>query len=355
MPVTAEHAQERGSRGFFAAGSGGGCPPLRLGRRSPPLPRGAGSDTSGHVPVMLEEVVEALSPRPGGCYVDCTFGRGGHAGALLDRIGPAGRVLAIDRDPQAVEAARELARSDPRVSAHPARFGEVGEVADAAGLAGRVDGMLMDLGVSSPQLDEPGRGFSFLSDGPLDMRMDPGSGVSAAEWLADASEQEIGRVLRELGEERAARRIARALVAERSRGVPVATTRRLAAVVAGVVRGGGVRTRAHPATRTFQAIRMHVNDELGELRRGLAAAPHLLAPGGRLVVLSFHSLEDRIVKRFMRGDAASATPRRLPVAEASRPAGALIPLGSARRPCEDEIAANPRARSAVLRAAERRR
>ena len=315
-----------------------------------------GGHASGHVPVMLDEVVEAVAPRPGGCYVDCTFGRGGHTRALLDRIEPAGQVLAIDRDPQAVEAARELARSDPRVSAHHARFGEIGDIVSAAGLTGRVDGMLMDLGVSSPQLDEPGRGFSFLHDGPLDMRMDPGAGVSAAEWLADASEQEIGRILRELGEERAARRIARAVAAERGRGTPVESTRRLAAIVASVVRRGGTRARVHPATRTFQAMRMHVNDELGELERGLAAAAHLLVPGGRLVVLSFHSLEDRIVKRFMRGDdAVPAYPRRLPLVDGRRCAGAMTPVASARRPREGEVAANPRSRSAVLRVAERSR
>ena len=356
MPVAAEHAQERGSGGFFAAGSGGGHPPPRLGERPPPPPRDMGGHASGHVPVMLDEVVEAVAPRPGGRYVDCTFGRGGHARALLARIGPAGRVLAIDRDPQAAEAARALARSDPRVSAHHARFGEVGGIVNAAGLTGRIDGMLMDLGVSSSQLDEPGRGFSFLRDGPLDMRMDPGSGVSAAEWLAGASEQEIGRVLHDLGEERAARRIARAVAAERERGAPVESTRRLAAIVAGVVRRSGVRARLHPATRAFQAVRMHVNDELGELERGLAATPRLLAPGGRLVVLSFHSLEDRTVKRFMRGDdAVPAHPRRLPVAEASPPTGAFTPLESPRRPSGSEVATNPRARSAVLRVAERSR
>ena len=315
-----------------------------------------GSHVSRHVPVMLDEVVEAVAPRPGGCYVDCTFGRGGHTRAVLDRIGPAGRVLAMDRDPQAVAVALELARSDPRTSVHHARFSEIDEIVTTAGLAGRVDAVLMDLGISSPQIDQPERGFSFLNDGPLDMRMDPGVGISAAEWLASASEREIGRVLRELGEERAARRIARAVVAERKRGTPVAGTRRLAAIVASIVRGGGARSRVHPATRTFQAIRVHVNDELGELRRGLAAMPDLLAPGGRLVVLSFHSLEDRIVKRFMRGDReAFAHPRRLPVADASRPASAMTPFMSARRPCESEVAANPRARSAVLRVAERSR
>ena len=319
-----------------------------------------GGHVSEHVPVMLDEVVGAVAPRPGGHYVDCTFGRGGHTRAVLDRIGPKGRVLAMDRDPQAVAAAREIARSDPRLSVHHARFGEIAEVVKAAGLAGRVDAVFMDLGVSSPQLDQPERGFSFLNDGPLDMRMDPGVGMPAAEWLAVASEREIERVLREFGEERAARRIARAVVAEGKRGAPIATTRRLAAVVASALRGGGARTRAHtrahPATRTFQAIRVHVNDELGELERGLAASPDVLAPGGRLVVVSFHSLEDRIVKRFMRGDsAATAHPRRLPVAHASRPVGVVTPLMRARRPSEGEVAANPRARSAVLRVAERNR
>ena len=360
MPVAAGYAQEWGGGRFFAAGSRGGAPSLRSGGRSGPHSYGMGARVSGHVPVMVDEVVEALVPRAGGLYVDCTFGRGGHVRAVLDRVGPAGRVLALDRDPGAVAAARALARSDPRVSVRHARFGEIGGIADTAGLAGRVDGVVMDLGVSSPQLDEPGRGFSFLNEGPLDMRMDPGTGVSAAEWLAGASGREIERVLRELGEERAARRIARAIVAGRERSGPIVSTRRLAAIVAGAARGGSgghrVRTRAHPATRTFQAIRLHVNDELGELERGLAAIPALLVPGGRLVVLSFHSLEDRIVKRFMRGhDAVSSHPRGLPVTGTLRHAGAMTPLARPRRPSESEVAVNPRARSAVLRVAERSR
>ncbi|MCY4221902.1 MAG: 16S rRNA (cytosine(1402)-N(4))-methyltransferase RsmH [Thiotrichales bacterium] len=309
-----------------------------------------------HVPVMLDEVVEAVAPRSGGIYVDCTFGRGGHSRAVLARIGSEGRVLAMDRDPQAVAVARELARCDPRLTAVHARFGTVAEVVDAAGLAGRVDAVLIDLGVSSPQLVQPERGFSFLGDGPLDMRMDPGVGVTAAQWLASASEREIARVLRDFGEERAARRIARAVVAERTRGAPIATTGRLAAVVAGVVRGGGPRTRLHPATRTFQAIRMHVNDEPGDLERGLAAMPEVLAPGGRLVVLSFHSIEDRMVKRFMRGDGTvPVLPRGLPVTHSARPCGPMTPIMPSRRPGANEVATNPRARSAVLRVAERSR
>ena len=356
MPVAAGYARESGGGRFFAAGAGGGDPPACSGERPRPPSYGTGARVSGHVPVMADEVVEALAPRPDGLYVDCTFGRGGHVRAVLDRIGPGGRVVALDRDPEAVAAARELARSDPRVSVHHARFGEVGGIVDTDGLTGRVDGVVMDLGVSSPQIDAPGRGFSFLNDGPLDMRMEPDAGASAAEWLAGASAQEIERVLRELGEERAARRIARAIVAGRERGGPIVSTRRLAGIVAGAVRRGAGRGRAHPATRSFQAIRLHVNDEIGELERGLAAIPALLASGGRLVVLSFHSLEDRIVKRFMRDHgAAPEHPRGLPIAGVSRPAGLMRPIARARRPRESEVAANPRARSAVLRVAERSR
>ena len=355
-PGTVECMPTGGRPGRIFTGPGTGNASSSSGGRYGSVRQTTGSHVSEHVPVMLDEVIEAVAPRPGGRYVDCTFGRGGHTRAVLDRIGSEGRVLAMDRDPQAVAAARDLARSDPRLTVVHARFGAVGEVVGAAGLAGRVDAVLMDLGVSSPQLARPERGFSFLSDGPLDMRMDPGAGMSAAEWLAIASEREIARVLRELGEERAARRIARVVVAERTRGAPIATTGRLAAIVASAVRGGGSRTRVHPATRTFQAIRMHVNDELGELEHGLAAMPEVLAPGGRLVVLSFHSIEDRMVKRFMRGDGAVAVlPRRLPVAHAPRPSGAMTPIMHARRPRADEVATNPRARSAVLRVAERSR
>ena len=363
---SAAGAKERAG-GFRRTGSrSGGRLPGRCGKQGPAIvlrrrfernSRDMGSEVPEHVPVMLDEVVEAVAPRTGGLYVDCTFGRGGHTRAVLERIGPTGRVLAIDRDSQAVAEARELTLSDPRISLRHARFGDIGEIARTVGLTGRVDAVLMDLGVSSPQLDRPERGFSFLKDGPLDMRMDPGVGTSAAEWLASASEREIERVLRGFGEERAARRIARAVAAERKHGAPVATTRRLAAIVARVVRGGGVRARVHPATRTFQAIRVHVNDELGELERALAAVPNLLSPGGRLVVVSFHSLEDRIVKRFMRGDGAfPALPRRLPIPDAAfRPGAVMTPVMRARRPSEREVAANPRARSAVLRAAVRSR
>ena len=327
----------------------------RVGDGFGPVARKMSTGVAEHVPAMAAEVVEVLAPRADGRYVDCTFGRGGHARAILERLGPSARVLALDRDPQAVDAARELARSDPRVSVRHACFGELGRIVHAAGLTGRVDGVLMDLGVSSPQLDQPERGFSFAHDGPLDLRMDPGAGVPASQWLASATASEIERVLRAYGEERAARRIARALVAERERGAPIASTRRLAAVVAKAVRGRA-RTRIHPATRTFQAIRVHVNDELGELERGLSSVPNVLVPGGRLVVISFHSLEDRIVKRFMRGPGATpASLRHLPVAGEPRAAGVMTPLSRARRPGAAEVAANPRVRSAVLRVAERSR
>ena len=305
---------------------------------------------------MAREVIEALAPRADGCYIDCTFGRGGHTRAVLERLGPAGRVVGIDRDPQAVAVARRLARSEPRLSVYHACFSQIGDIAGDAGLVGRVDAVLMDLGVSSPQLDESERGFSFRSDGPLDMRMDPTAGTTAAEWLAGASAREIERVLYELGEERGARRIARAIVTERERGVPVESTGRLAAIVAGATRAGGRRPRIHPATRTFQAIRLHINDELGELERSLERIPAVLAPRGRLVVVSFHSLEDRIVKRFMRGLGAPVPRlRHLPVVETSRSRGDLTPVDRARRPGEREVAANSRARSAVLRVAERSR
>lgn len=342
-----------GTQGHSARGP---IPSNRSRGQAAGSPHDVDIDVSEHVPVMAREVIEALAPRADGFYVDCTFGRGGHTRALLDRLGPAGRVLAIDRDPQAVAVARELAHSDPRLSVHHACFSQIDSIASAVGLTGRVDAALMDLGVSSPQLDEPARGFRFLSDGPLDMRMDPSCGIPASEWLRRASRREIERVLLELGEERAARRIAHAIVTERDRGAPVESTGRLAAIVASATRTGGRRQRIHPATRTFQAIRLHVNDELGELERALEAIPALLVPGGRLAVLSFHSLEDRIVKRFMRGHGAPpAPPRRLPVITESRRMGGLTPLGRARRPSEVEVAANPRARSAVLRVAQRSR
>jgi 16S rRNA (cytosine1402-N4)-methyltransferase len=305
---------------------------------------------NAHQPVLLQEVLQALSPRPGGIYVDCTFGRGGHALALLAQIGPEGRVIGIDRDPEAVAAGQPLAAGDARLSVRHGRFGQLADHARAQGLAGRVDGVLFDLGVSSPQLDSPERGFSFRLDGPLDMRMDPGPGPTAAAWLAEVREADLAAVLRTYGEERHARRIARALVRARAQR-PIATTRQLADLIAAA---NPSRERGqHPATRSFQAIRIFINRELEELGAGLAQAVDILAPGGRLAVVSFHSLEDRLTKRFLRGQARGEEhPHDLPVAP---PAAAprLRLLGRPIRPSAAEIAGNPRARSAILRLAER--
>ena len=299
-----------------------------------------------HAPVLLEAALDALAIRSDGRYVDATFGRGGHAGAILGRLGEKGTLLAIDRDPEASAAAVRLFGSDPRAKFRQARFSELSRFVPA----GSVDGILFDLGVSSPQLDDPHRGFSFLRDGPLDMRMDPQHGESAAQWLARATEREIATVIARYGEERHARRIARAIVA--ARGVaPLKTTGELAAVISAAAprRQAGI----HPATRSFQALRIHVNDELGEIERALPQAIEALAPAGRLVVISFHSLEDRIAKRFMRA-ASREDPAFAGLPEV--PPGAqpkLRLVGRAVFADADEVARNPRARSAVLRAAER--
>ncbi len=301
-----------------------------------------------HLPVLLSEAIEALAPRADGIYVDGTFGRGGHTRALLARLGPDARVIAIDRDPSAIAAAAVLARSDARLEAVRAPFSRLAEVLEARDLVSRVDGVLLDLGVSSPQLDDAERGFGFQSP-YLDMRMDPEHGQGAAAWLAEADEAEIARVLHELGEERFSRRIARAIVARRAQA-PIESGAELSALVAGVVPS---RERGkHPATRTFQALRLQVNAELDELRTALRAALEALAVGGRLVVISFHSLEDRIVKQFMHDRPERTMPRHLPVEQVLPPAR-LRPLGKPRRPSAAEVSANPRARSALLRVAEK--
>lgn len=309
---------------------------------------GGSGGVAGHAPVLLGEALDALAVRRDGCYVDATFGRGGHSAAILARLGEQGSLIAIDRDPQAVAAARVQLDADPRAQVVHAPFSRLAEVVAAAGR--RADGILLDLGVSSPQLDDPARGFSFLRDGPLDMRMDPGSGTSAAQWLAQAGEREIALVISRFGEERFARRIARAIVAARNEQ-PITTTGRLAQVVA-----AAVPTREpgkHPATRTFQALRMQVNDELGELERALPQAVDALAPGGRVVVISFHSLEDRLVKRFLRREAHD-DPAWAGLPEVPPHARARLRLvGRAVFPSDEELRGNPRARSAVLRAAER--
>ena len=307
-----------------------------------------------HHSVLLEESVAALVHDRDGTYVDGTFGRGGHARAILARLSPRGRVVAIDRDPDAERAAAGL--RDARFAFRRARFSALDDVLDALAIP-LCDGVLLDLGVSSPQLDTPARGFSFRHEGPLDMRMDPDAGEPASAFIARASLRELTEVIRDHGEERLAQPIARAIVAARARG-PVVTTRQLAAIVAQAV---GPRTRGDwrqdPATRTFQALRIAVNEELAELERVLPRAVARLREEGRLCVVSFHSLEDRIVKRFVAsaskpfgGDARLA---RAPIAEADLPAPPLAPVGRAIRASQAECDANPRARSAVLRVARR--
>lgn len=301
-----------------------------------------------HHPVLPEAVLDSLAPRRDSIFVDATFGRGGHAARLLERI-PEGRLYAFDRDAEACAEGRRLFGADQRFHIRQASFSHMREMLACEGLLGRVNGILMDLGVSSPQLDNPRRGFSFRHEGPLDMRMDPDRGESAAAWLARASESDIAGVLRQLGEERHARRIAAALVRERARA-PIDTTARLAEIVRFAMPRPVRPERIDPATRTFQALRIHVNDELGELRQALPQTLDILAPGGRLAVIAFHSLEDRIVKRFMRSEAHPAPD---PLSLAEPPPARLRLVGKPIRAGQAEIADNPRARSAVLRVAER--
>lgn len=294
-----------------------------------------------HRPVMLDEALAGLGlasggPRTNPIYVDATFGRGGHSRAILDAIGGSGMLHALDQDPHAVAYAREAFAGVGNFAIHHRNFAGIAALAQELGVAGRVDGVLMDLGVSSPQLDDAARGFSFSKEGPLDMRMNPQAGESAAEWLAHAEEKEIADVLWRFGEERNSRRIARRIV-ETRKTVPLTTTAQLATLIATVP---GPRSRKiHPATRSFQAIRIYINRELDVLTAALDAAIDVLAPGGRLVVISFHSLEDRIVKHRLRDDARSESPR--------------VRLLGKQFPGDEECAINPRARSAVLRIAER--
>ncbi|MGH8446770.1 MAG: 16S rRNA (cytosine(1402)-N(4))-methyltransferase RsmH [Solimonas sp.] len=301
-----------------------------------PLRSGPDAPMNLHRPVMLDEALAGLTVRGDGVYVDCTFGRGGHSAAILEQLGPQGRLHGLDQDPQAVAHAQERFGADPRFTIHHHNFAELAQVVAAAGIDGRIDGILMDLGVSSPQLDDASRGFSFGKDGPLDMRMNPQAGESAATWLARAEEEEIANVLWQYGDERNSRRIARRIVDTR-RETPLATTAQLAALIAAVP---GPRSRhIHPATRSFQAIRIYINRELDVLSDALAQAVRVLAPAGRLVVISFHSLEDRIVKRFMRDTARSDVP--------------MLKLHGKQFPGDAESSENPRARSAVLRIAEK--
>jgi len=315
-----------------------------------------GQEAGSHQPVMVQAVLDSLRPTVDGVFIDCTFGRGGHARALLSVLGPSGRVIALDRDPAAVSAGREMAAADPRLHVVQAQFSSLKTVASSYEVCATVNGVLLDLGVSSPQLEDASRGFSFQHHGPLDMRMDPNSGISAAAWLGRADAEEIASVLFRFGEEKHSRRIARA-ICEARRKTPLRTTRQLAEIVERAAprvprqRRGKGQSAKHPATRVFQAIRIYVNRELEELEAALEQSIEVLMPGGRLVVVSFHSLEDRMVKRFMRS-------RSKPVYTDERGSGETAPLlevvGKPMRPSEDEVRANPRARSAVMRVAEKR-
>jgi 16S rRNA (cytosine1402-N4)-methyltransferase len=308
------------------------------------------SATGNHQPVLLEEAVQALAVQTDGIYIDGTFGRGGHARAVLAKLGPGGKLLVMDRDPEAIAAARAWAKGESRVTVYKGAFSMLQQAATEAGVLGAVNGVLLDIGVSSVQLDDARRGFSFIQSGPLDMRMDPDSGESAAAWLSHASERDIADVLHRYGEERHARRIARAIVAARQ-AAPLADTLQLAEIVSRAVPRHD--PHKHPATRTFQAIRIFVNRELDELSACLEQCLRVLAPAGRLVVISFHSLEDRIVKRFIRDHVRGPQPDpAMPWLEpAAKPD--LRGLGKPLYAGEAEVARNPRARSAVLRVAER--
>lgn len=301
-----------------------------------------------HVPVLLEEVIEALAIEPNDTLVDGTFGRGGHAKAMLEKLGPQGRLLVIDQDPEAIASAEAGIGQDERVTVRHANFSKIAEITQALGWSGAVNGVLLDLGVSSPQLDEPSRGFSFMAEGPLDMRMDTSQGQSAAEWLASVDETTLAQVIKAYGEERHARRVAHAII--EARGVqPIETTAQLARIVSSVVKG---RPGHHPATRTFQAIRIFINRELEVLDDVLTGLLDVMAPGGRMAIITFHSLEDRAVKQAWNQLAKPpSSSRRAPVAAEFRPTLKLI--GKSITASETECARNPRARSARLRVAER--
>ena len=307
-----------------------------------------------HITVLLDEAVEALAVRADGCYLDGTFGRGGHSRLILEQLGADGHLLGFDKDPLAIATGQALAAEDGRFVIVQRSFAELGDELQVRGLAGQVSGVLLDLGVSSPQLDDPERGFSFMHDGPLDMRMDPSRGVSAAEWIASASEEDIARAFKEYGEERFAKRMARAVVLRRAEQ-PFTRTADLAQVL--TVANPAWEKGKNPATRAFQGLRIQINNELGDLERGLEAAMDALEIGGRLSVISFHSLEDRIVKQFMRRHVkgeADNLPRDLPVRLAP-----FVPrlrlIGKPQYAGDAELKANPRSRSAVLRVAEKLR
>jgi 16S rRNA (cytosine1402-N4)-methyltransferase len=304
-----------------------------------------------HLAVLLQESIDGLAIKPDGIYMDATFGRGGHSRQILKALSPKGQLIAIDRDLSAIEAAKSLA-DDPRFSIHHRPFSELQAVAEELGLIGKIDGILMDLGVSSPQLDDAERGFSFMRNGPLDMRMDTTRGVSAADWLAVAEEQDITQVIKEFGEEKFGKRIAHGIVNARQIA-PITDTAQLAEIIDLAV---PVKDKyKNPATRSFQAIRIYVNSELDEIKTGLKAALNTLAPQGRLAVISFHSLEDRLVKRFVREQSRGLNvPHGMPILQAEIDAAkAMKPIGKAIKPSADELKRNVRARSSVLRVAEK--
>lgn len=309
------------------------------------------TDNFSHYSVLLQESIDALAINPDGVYLDGTFGRGGHSQHILNALSAKGRLIALDRDPQAIAAAARFA-DDPRFSIHHVAFSQLLEVAEQLNLIGKIDGILLDLGVSSPQLDDAQRGFSFMREGPLDMRMDTTKGMSAAQWLASADEQDITQVIKELGEEKFGKRIAHGIVNARAIA-PIQTTTQLATIIDQAV---PVKDKfKHPATRSFQAIRMYINSELDEIRSALKLALSALAPGGRLAVISFHSLEDRLVKRFVREQSKGLdVPHGLPILQSEIDAAKAMKLiGKAIMPSPSELKQNVRSRSAVLRVAEK--
>ncbi|WP_395344750.1 16S rRNA (cytosine(1402)-N(4))-methyltransferase RsmH [Ningiella sp. W23] len=306
---------------------------------------------SAHTSVLLTETIDGLNIKTDGIYIDATFGRGGHSRAILQRLGDNGRLIAFDRDPSAIESANSMI-ADKRFSIHHIAFAELEDVAARLGIANHIDGILMDIGVSSPQIDEADRGFSFMQDGPLDMRMDTSKGLSAAQWLNSASLDEITFVLKEYGEEKFGKRIAHAVLEERERK-PITSTLEFAQIIDKAV---PVKDKyKHPATRAFQGVRIFINGELEQLEHGLVGATNVLKSGGRLAVISFHSLEDRMVKRFMRKmSQGKSVPKHLPVMQSELDEGKVLKtIGRAIKPSEREIAANVRSRSSVLRVAEK--
>lgn len=304
-----------------------------------------------HISVLLEEAIDGLDIQDDGCYIDCTFGRGGHSGLILSKLGEHGRLIAIDRDPTAIEAAKKFA-DDQRFTIEHQGFSALTEIADKHQITKKVDGVLLDLGVSSPQLDDPERGFSFMKDGPLDMRMDTSKGQTAQDWLAKADVEDISWVLKTFGEEKLGWRIANAIVEAREEA-PITRTGQLAKIIATAAPQKEIKK--HPATRSFQAIRMYINSELEQIENVLAASLDVLAPGGRLVVISFHSLEDRLVKQFMKKHSqGKQAPRGMPILEAELQKGKKLSLvGRKTKPSKTEVEQNVRSRSSVLRVAQR--